>query len=415
MDLLKIATAGSVDDGKSTLIGRLLYETNSLKEDQLAHIKDKSERNGFDFLDFSLATDGLLTEREQGITIDVSHIYFSTPRRRFVIADSPGHVEYTRNMITGASNAHTALILIDARKGITEQTRRHFYITRLLGIRHIVLCVNKMDLVQYDQNVFSDIVAEFSQLIGHFPAGQVRLRAIPLSALKGENIAQPSNLMPWYQGETLLSLLENESIESPLSESARLQVQYVLRPRTEALHDYRAYLGKLKSGILHRGDEVVVLPSGIRTRIRKIEVYGQEVDSVQAGDNCSLLLEDEIDISRGDSIVKSAEDLSEYRRLSAQVCWMDRQPLTVGKKLWLQHGTQRVQARVTRLDAVVATDTYESHGSPAALQLNDIGALELQLANPIFAQPYPQSKTSGAFILIDDASFNTSGVGFIQA
>lgn len=415
MDMLKIATAGSVDDGKSTLIGRLLYETNALKADQLAHIKDKSERNGFDYLDFSLATDGLLTEREQGITIDVSHIYFSTPRRRFVIADSPGHVEYTRNMITGASNAQTALILVDARKGITEQTRRHFYITRLLGIRNLVLCVNKMDLVNYDQNVFSDIVIDFNALAGRLPAGLLNVRAIPLSALKGENIARHSSLMPWYQGDSLLQLLESETADSRLDETPVLQVQYVLRPRTEALHDYRGYLGKVKAGVFRVGDSITALPSGLSTRVKKIEVHGHEVDAVRAGDNCSLLLEDELDISRGDTLVVAPEELTEYRSLTAKVCWMDRQPLSVGKKLWLQHGVNRVQARVTRIDSVVATDTYEAREAEGAFRLNDIGLLELQLANPIFGKPYAESRAGGAFILIDEQSSNTAGVGFIEA
>lgn len=414
MDALKIATAGSVDDGKSTLIGRLLFETGALKADQVQHIKDKSARNGFDYLDFSLATDGLLTEREQGITIDVSHIYFSTAQRRFIIADSPGHVEYTRNMVTGASNAQMALILVDARKGITEQTRRHFCITRLLDIRSVLLCVNKMDLVNYDQAVFQRIVSEFSALADSFPGSEIRQHAIPLSALHGENVAHTSPLMPWYIGGTLLALLEKEPIASaPAATPADLQVQYVLRPRTKALHDYRAYLGRVNGGTLRKGDLVTVLPSGASTQIRKIEVYGKEVDTVQAGDNCSLLLAHEVDISRGDSIAVAHHALEAYSHLSAQVCWMADQPLRPGTRIWVQHGVRRIQARVSQIDSLLRPDTYAKQADPGELRLNDIGTLQLQLASPLYGQPYRESKASGAFILIDDQSFATAGLGML--
>ncbi|MGB0306071.1 MAG: sulfate adenylyltransferase subunit 1, partial [Flavobacteriaceae bacterium] len=305
MDILKIATAGSVDDGKSTLIGRLLYETDSLKSDQLEHIKVKSESRGFDYLDLSLATDGLLTEREQGITIDVSHIFFSTPTRRFIIADSPGHVEYTRNMVTGASTAQASILLLDARKGMVEQTRRHLYINRLLGIQHLVFAINKMDLVDFDQTRFEIIKNEVESWLQNASMDIKTIDFVPISALLGDNVTSSSKQMNWYRSSTLLEILEKLPTISSLQEDNVLQVQHVLRPKTEQHHDYRGFAGKVNSGCFQVGDKILVYPSGRSSQIKSIEKYGVPVGKTQEGESTTLLLEDEIDISRGNSIVSA--------------------------------------------------------------------------------------------------------------
>ena len=414
MDLLKIATAGSVDDGKSTLIGRLMYEAGALKQDQLQHIEQKSRKSGYDYLDFSLATDGLLAEREQGITIDVSHIYFSTPSRRFVIADSPGHVEYTRNMITGASTANLSLILVDARKGITAQTRRHFYISCLLGIKQVVLCINKMDLVDYSESRFNEIVTAFSEMADQLCPKKLNITSIPVSALHGENIATNSELMPWYKEPALLPLLESVKTETNIEQDTVFQVQYVLRPKTNELHDYRAYLGKVRSGVLRTGDPVVVYPEGQEIRVKQLEQYGERVEEVQAGVNCSVMLEGEFGISRGQILAGTTNRLQGLQQIKATICWMDNAVLTPGKVCWLQYGTQMVKAKIQQLNALVDTSTFESAENPEQFALNDIGEVSIQLASRLFVQPYLESRANGAFILIDNMSNTTAGVGFIR-
>ncbi|MDX2133883.1 MAG: GTP-binding protein [Saprospiraceae bacterium] len=414
MDLLKIATAGSVDDGKSTLIGRLLYETGAIKEDQLRQIEQKSRKSGFDYIDFSLVTDGLLTEREQGITIDVSHIFLNTPSRRFVIADSPGHLEYTRNMITGASTAELSLILADARKGITPQTRRHLYLSLLLGIKHIVLCVNKMDLVDYEETRFNDITEAFAEMVRGLNPTDVSVASIPVSALHGVNIAEKSPLTGWYAGLPLLQLLQKVSLSAAREDEPVFQVQYVLRPRTSEWHDYRAYLGKLRSGVLRSGDEVYILPEGYSATIKQLEQYGQTVEAVHAGENCSVLLDGEFSVSRGQLIAGLSHRLKPLKRLEATICWMDNQPLIPGKKLWLQYGSQLLQARVQQLLTLVDTGTFGPTEQPGSFKLNDIGNVDIQLAECIYVQPYDESRANGAFILIDEQSNATVAVGFVR-
>ena len=350
MEILKIATAGSVDDGKSTLIGRLLYETDSLKSDQLEHIKAKSESRGFDYLDLSLATDGLLTEREQGITIDVSHIFFSTPTRRFIIADSPGHVEYTRNMVTGASTAQASILLLDARKGMVEQTRRHLYINRLLGIQHLVFAINKMDLVDFDQGRFEEIKQQVKTWLQNASMQIKTIDFVPISALLGDNVTSASKQMNWYNSSTLLEILENLPTISSLQKDNVLQVQHVLRPKTEQHHDYRGFAGKVNSGSFQVGDKILVYPSGRSSQIKSIEKYGVAVGKVQEGESTTILLEDEIDISRGNSIVSAENSLQISKQLRAEVCWMQDENLIPGAKYWLQLGVQKVQIKIKSIN-----------------------------------------------------------------
>lgn len=412
MDILKIATAGSVDDGKSTLIGRLLYETKSLKDDQLEHIEHKSKSRGYDYLDFSLATDGLLTEREQGITIDVSNIYFSTPKRRFIIADSPGHEEYTRNMVTGASTSQAAIILLDARKGVIKQTKRHFYITQLLGIKHIVVAINKMDLVEYSQDRYSEIVRDFTELLGGFAKENLDLKFIPISALIGDNIVNLSENISWYKGEPLLELLENINSEDANYQENVLQVQYVIRPRTAELHDYRGFAGKLRSGSLKVGDEIKVFPSGRTSKIKSIEKYGNQMEVLNQNENGTILLEDEVDISRGDTILTGNFQISESKTITGNVCWMQPESLQAGKKIIVQHGIHRVIGKVKQVFNKINLETLEILET-SELNLNDIGKVEIQLANPILNVAYNKNPHLGAFILIDEVTNNTAGVGFL--
>lgn len=413
MELFRIATAGSVDDGKSTLIGRLLYETQSLKEDQLAHIVEKSKAKGFDYLDFSLATDGLLTEREQGITIDVSHIYFKTPKRRFIIADAPGHVEYTRNMVTGASTANAAIILLDARKGVVEQTLRHFFVTHLLAIDHLIFAINKMDLVAYDQEVFKAIVNQIKVLLAKQEKAPQSVAFIPISALQGDNITALSKLTPWYEGSPLISLIEDLPLESKKSNDNVLQVQYVIRPQQSAYHDFRGFAGKVNSGQFKVGDPVWIAPSGQQTKIVRIEKYGVEVPSVQNGENATLLLKDAIDASRGSTIYSKTPFLENTQYIETQLCWMQTETLEPRKKYWLQKGTYCVLSQVETIEKKInyATQTEED---ATVLHCNDIGTAHLRLAQPLLKIPFSHNKALGTFILIDPQTHNTAGVGFIQ-
>jgi len=413
MDLLRIATAGSVDDGKSTLIGRLLYETGSLKEDQLEHIEEKSASNGLDHLDFSLATDGLLTEREQGITIDVSHLYFKTKKRRFIIADSPGHIEYTRNMVTGTSNSDTTLLLLDARKGVIEQTKRHFYITQLLGIKKIIFAVNKMDLVGYDQKVFDQIKEDIAELIKSQNKKNLTVFYIPLSALKGDNLLLKSTQMPWYSGKTLFDVIENISANEPVSKENVLQVQTVIRPKLDAYHDYRGFAGKVKSGSFSIGDTIEIFPSGTKTRIKSIERYGITKEYVKQGENATLLLEDEVNVSRGDSLYSPIQSLETTKTINAKVCWMQGIALQVENKYLLQFGSKKSLAKVTEVNERIDISGGGSENT-ASLGLNDIGIASFQLAHPIQSIPYLTNKNLGSFIIIDIQTNNTAGIGFIE-
>ncbi len=414
MDIIKVVTAGSVDDGKSTLIGRLLYETKSLKDDQITHIENKSKSKGYDYLDFSLATDGLLTEREQGITIDVSNIFFSTDVRRFIVADSPGHVEYTRNMITGASTASAAIVLLDARKGVIEQTKRHFYITQLLGINQVIFAINKMDLVDYKESEFNSIVSDLNRLIESQANKGLQSYFIPLSALKGDNVIDTSINTFWYTGPSFLSLLESIPIEEEhQNEEQSFQVQYVIRPKTEEYHDYRGFAGKVKSGSFSVGDLIKVHPSNRISKVKRLEKYGASVDKLHENENGTILLEDEVDVSRGSSIVAQDFEINSSKQLTATVSWLQDAPLNASGIYWLQQGVQKVKAKIKAVHNTIDLETLTINQNNQ-LKLNDIGEVSIQTASPIVSKAYRNHKALGAFILIDSQTNNTAGVGFIK-
>lgn len=414
MDIVRIATAGSVDDGKSTLIGRLLYETNSITADKLEAIERASKRRGVDYTDLSLLTDGLIAEREQGITIDVAHIYFSTPTRKYIIADTPGHFEYTRNMITGASNAQVAIILIDARNGIVEQTHRHFYITQLLRIPYVVVCVNKMDLVDYAEEPFNQIRQQFEELFEKANYKEQQLQFIPASSLYGDNISTRSSQFDWYDGPSLLEFMEGIDWHASQNQlPARFPVQYVVRPKSEQWHDFRGFAGKLNSGTFTKGDTVVALPSLQESVIEDIYKFEESVNQAESGDSVVITLKDEIDISRGDMLVKKSEQPEALKELSAQVCWLDHTPLKAGKTYLLQHGSNRVKARITNLYASINVLDYKTIDDVEEIGLNEIGYISLKTAKPVNADTYASNKRNGSFILIDEGSNSTVGVGFI--
>ncbi|GAA0542438.1 sulfate adenylyltransferase subunit 1 [Chitinophaga japonensis] len=415
MEVLRITTSGSVDDGKSTLIGRLLYDTNSIPQDKLEALHAASKRKGLDFTDLSLLTDGLVAEREQGITIDVAHIYFSTPTRKYIIADTPGHVEYTRNMVTGASNAQVSLILIDARKGIVEQTYRHFFIANLLRIPHLVVCINKMDLVDYSQERFDQIVADFQQLLQTAAFKEQVVRFIPISSLYGENLAAPSDKISWYQGEPLLAYLEQISFDHlDRNHPARFPVQYVIRPKTETHHDFRGFAGKVASGHFNVGDEVISLPSLQKSRIKTIEQFETAKTIANAGDSVVITLESEIDTSRGNMLAKPDQAPAALKEIAAHICWMDQQKLVPGKTYLLQHGINRVKAKVQQIHHVIEVTTSRPLEDKKELGLNDIGKITLKTAQPVFADPYHVNPANGAFILVDEFSNATVAVGFVE-
>ncbi len=415
MEVLKIATAGSVDDGKSTLIGRLLYDTKSLTDDKLEAIRNSSVKKGYDYLDFSLATDGLVAEREQGITIDVAHIYFSTPRKSYIIADTPGHIEYTRNMVTGASTSQVALILIDARKGVIEQTYRHFFINNLLRVKEVIVVVNKMDLVDYDEAIFEDIKANFEKLNDNSTYKEQQVSYVPVSALKGDNVADRSNEMPWYQGDTILEHLEKIDASANGNKGlVRFPVQTVIRPKTEEYHDFRGFVGKLYGGNLKVGDAVTVLPSLTKSRIKEIYFYNKTFDEATAGSSVTICLEDEVNITRGDMLVKDDELPKIKKELCATVCWMDNKQLLPGSKYFVQHSTNRVLSKISAVKNTIATDYSRSKLSDGKLSLNEIGEVEIKLSKPIFCDSFTENKSNGSFILIDEQTNATAGVGFIN-
>ena len=416
MDILRIATAGSVDDGKSTLIGRLLYETNSITKDKIEALESASKRKGLNFLDLSLLTDGLIAEREQGITIDVAHIYFSTPTRKYIIADTPGHVEYTRNMVTGASNVKVSLILVDARQGLVEQTARHLSIAAMLRIPKVIICVNKMDLVQYQESTFEAIKASLTELVAQTTFEGQEVSFLPISSLYGQNITKKAEHMPWFSGNTLLGELEEfEYAETLAHAPARFPVQFVVRPMTEAYHDFRGYAGKISSGTFKVGDAVRVLPTGQESTIATIEKFDKKLSEGKAGDSVVITLSTDIDISRGNTIVLANDTAApQLKDFSAQVCWLDHQALTPGKTYLLQHGINTTKAKISqiteRLDVVAQTSTE----GVDSLKLNEIGRIALRTAQPISADVYSKNPANGAFILIDEFSNSTVGVGFVQ-
>jgi len=415
MDVLKIATAGSVDDGKSTLIGRLLYDTHSLTDDKIEAIRNSSQKKGYDYLDFSLATDGLVAEREQGITIDVAHIYFSTPNKSYIIADTPGHVEYTRNMVTGASTSQVAIILIDARKGVIEQTYRHFFINNLLRIKDVIVAVNKMDLVGYDQSVFEDIKRNFEKLNANSTYAEQSVSYIPVSALKGDNVVQKSQEMSWYEGETLLEHLEGiESGDVNEEGEVRFSVQTVIRPKTEDFHDFRGFAGKIKGGSLRVGDEITVLPSMKTSKIKAIYFYDRTYEEAVAGSSVTLTLEDEVNVARGDMLVKRDELPKIEKNIKATVCWMDSKQLRPGTRYLVQHNTNTILSKIAGVKNVVATDFSGERAAEGKLELNEIGEVDIKLSKPVFLDSYTENKANGAFILIDEQTNTTAGVGFVK-
>ncbi len=420
LDLLRFTTAGSVDDGKSTLIGRLLYDTKQVFEDQLDHVAQASERRGGEgALDLALLTDGLRAEREQGITIDVAYRYFATPKRRFIIADCPGHQQYTRNMVTGASTADLSVILLDARKGVLEQSKRHAFISALLGIPHLVVAVNKMDLVDHSRERFEELVGEFEvfarklQGIGTGTGMGRDITYLPMSALNGDNVVDRSQTMDWYEGPTLLELLEQVEVayDHPYDRPARFPVQWVIRPAQGS--DYRGYAGQVASGAFKAGEEVVVLPAGQRTSIAAIDTYGGELDEALAPMSVTLRLSDEIDISRGETICRLEQAPTVARELEADVCWMTDQPLRTGGRYLVKHTTREVTAIVDELCDHVDVHTLERGGAPQELALNDIGRVRLRTNAPLVFDPYDQNRRTGSFILIDEASNNTVGAGLV--
>lgn len=414
MDLLRLATAGSVDDGKSTLIGRLLYDSKSIFEDQMESIEATSESRGDEHVNLALLTDGLRAEREQGITIDVAHRYFTTPKRKFIIADTPGHIQYTRNMVTGASTADLTIILIDARKGIIEQSRRHSFIASLLRIPHIVLAVNKMDLVDYDQEVFENIRREYAEFARRLDIPD--LTFIPMSALNGDNVVDRSANMDWYKGGTLLHHLEEVHIGSDRNMvDVRFPVQYVVRPQSTEHHDFRGYAGSIAGGVMKPGDEVAVLPSGFTTRIKSIIGPQGEMEEATAPLAVTVLLEDELDVSRGDMICRVNNQPTATQDLEAMICWMsEASQLTEGSKLAIKHTTKWGRAMVKDLRYRLDINTLNRDPDATALSLNEIGRVRLRVTQPLFADPYRRNRTTGSFILVDETSNVTVGAGMIR-
>jgi sulfate adenylyltransferase large subunit len=412
-ELLRIATAGSVDDGKSTLIGRLLHDSKSLLEDQLEHVVQTSERRGDGYVNLALLTDGLRAEREQGITIDVAYRYFQTTRRKFIVADTPGHEQYTRNMVTGASTADLSIMLVDARKGVSEQTRRHAFIASLLRIPHLVVCVNKMDLVGYDEAVFYSILDELTDWAARLEIPDITF--IPISALNGDNVVERSMAMQWYGGAPLLYHLEHVVIAPDRNlADVRFPVQWVIRPMRDEHHDYRGYAGQVAGGVLCPGADVVVLPGGRRTKIAAIDTYSGEVDVAFPTMSVVLRLVDELDVSRGDMIVEPEDPPTSARELEASICWMSERPLAPSDRYVIKHTTRSAKAVVKEIEHRVDVNSLE-HVSAGQLALNEIGRVRLRSSSPLVVDTYARNRTTGSFILIDEGTNDTVGAGMVLA
>jgi sulfate adenylyltransferase large subunit len=410
-ELLRIATAGSVDDGKSTLIGRLLHDTKSIFEDQMEHVIETSERRGDGYINLALLTDGLRAEREQGITIDVAYRYFQTPRRKFIVADTPGHEQYTRNMVTGASTADVSIVLVDARNGVSEQTRRHAYIASLLRIPHLVVCVNKMDLVGYDEDVFYRILEELTDWMARLQIPDITF--IPISALRGDNVVKRSDAMQWYGAAPLLYHLEHVVIAPDRNlNDVRFPVQWVIRPMSEEHHDYRGYAGQVAGGVLRPGSEVVVLPSGQRTTVSAIDTFDGEVQAAFPTMSVALRFAEQLDVSRGDMVVEAGDQPVCARELEAMVCWMSEQPLTPRGRYTIKHTTRSARAIVEQIEHRIDINTLE-HQPAAQLSLNEIGRLKLRTSAPLIVDPYARNRTTGSFILIDESTNDTVGAGMV--
>ena len=411
MNILRFITAGSVDDGKSTLIGRLLYDSKSILADQLEALEQQSKNKNDDGIDLAIITDGLRAEREQGITIDVAYRYFATPKRKFIIADAPGHTQYTRNMITGASNSELIIILVDARNGVTEQTRRHSIIASLLNIPEVVVAVNKMDLVDYSEEVFNNIKQEYEEIAKRL--GLKSVHYFPISAFVGDNIVNTTEAMPWYKGNSLLDFLETVEISKGNYDQPRFQVQYVIRPQTEALHDYRGYAGEVISGTYRKGDAIIVEPEGITTKISKIEYNGEEVAEAKAGDPVVLHIEDDIDISRGDYFAKQGAEPQQGQDIEAIVCWMDKRELREGNKYLLQQRSKLVKAIVKEIEYKIDVNTLNQTEGVESVKLNEIAKIRLKTASPLVYDAFQSNPPMGSAILIDETSNATVGAVMI--
>lgn len=410
-ELLRFITAGSVDDGKSTLIGRLLHDSKSIFEDQLSAITNTSHKRGMKDVDLSLLTDGLQAEREQGITIDVAYRYFATPKRKFIIADTPGHEQYTRNMVTGASTANLAIILIDARKGVLTQSRRHAYLASLMGIPHLVVAINKMDLVDYSCDVVNKISQDFTGFADRLGLGNIVY--IPMSALNGDMVVERGNNLPWYKGVTLMELLENISIDHDINlEDFRFPVQLVCRPKTEELHDFRGYMGRIESGYISVGDKVTVFPSGLNSRVKEIVTYDGFLSHAVAPQSVTLTVEDHLDISRGDMLVKTDSTPRVTKKIEAILCWLSETDLDLRRKYLIKHSTRVVKAGVSQIDYRVDINTL-SHETADTLKMNDIGRVKLNVQQPLVCDDYQENHATGSFIVIDEASNNTVAAGMI--
>jgi sulfate adenylyltransferase subunit 1 len=411
--LLRFTTAGSVDDGKSTLIGRLLYDSKSIFEDQLEAVENSSRKKGLENADLSLLTDGLRAEREQGITIDVAYRYFATPRRKFIIADTPGHVQYTRNMVTGASTADLAIILIDARHGLVEQTHRHSFIASLLGIKHLVVCVNKMDLVDFNEDQYQTITSAFRNFSSRLDIPDIKF--IPISALLGDNVVEASANMPWYEGGTLLSHLEEVHVGSDRNlQDCRFPIQYVIRPQTDEARDFRGYAGRIASGVFKVGDEVVALPSGMQSRVKEIFVGADAVERAFPPQSVTITLESDIDLSRGDMLVRENNQPQNLQEIDAQLCWMGEEGLNPGVRYIVRHGTTEVKSMIREVLYKVDINTLHRNEDDKQVGMNDIARVRLRTASPLLADDYRRNRTTGSFILIDPGTNLTVAAGFIS-
>lgn len=413
MELLRFTTAGSVDDGKSTLIGRLLFDSKSIFKDQLDAIEQTSIRRGDEHVNLALLTDGLKAEREQGITIDVAYRYFHTPKRKFIIADTPGHIQYTRNMVTGASTANLAIILIDARNGVLEQTLRHSYIASLLQIPHIVVAINKMDLVDYSQERFEEIKAEYLKFKDNMDLKDVHF--IPISALKGDNVVIKSENTPWYNGGTLIEMLENIDLKNDLNlVDARFPVQYVVRPQSDNFHDYRGYAGRLVSGVMKKGQKITVLPSGLESTIKSIDYYDKQLEEAFAPQSVTITLEDDIDISRGDMLVSSNNVAKSEQEIEMKICWFNPKPLVNGGKYLIRHTTNEVKAMVKEVEFKLNINTLEQNYDDKEVKMNDIAKIKIKTAKPLFFDSYKQNRQTGSIIFIDEHTNETVAAGMID-
>ncbi len=409
--LLRFIAAGSVDDGKSTLIGRLLHDSKSIFEDQLTSIERTSNKRGMEKVDLSLLTDGLQAEREQGITIDVAYRYFTTPKRKFIIADTPGHEQYTRNMVTGASTANLAIVLIDARKGLLTQSRRHAYLASLVGIPHLVVAVNKMDLVDYSRDIFERICADFAEFSKAFSFRSVEY--IPMSALVGDMVVERGDKLDWYQGKALLDFLENVDIDHDFNtDDFRFPVQWVCRPQTEEMHDFRGYMGRIESGSIQKGDSVTVLPSGLTSRIKEILLYTDLFAEAEVPQSVTLTIEDHLDISRGDMLVKTSEQPGVAKEFSAMLCWLAEQPLDPARRYIVKHTTRVLKGLISQINYRVNVNTM-AHEAANTLAMNDIAHVSMKTQQPIVFDSYANNRATGSFIVIDETTNNTVGAGMI--